>query len=188
MMRHFIVLITTLSLAACSHGSRGPQVEPDSHPTPVENGAQKPEPGQPTPQVEAKPDPSAITPPSPPAKVKIMVRTSPSKVFVSWGRKKLGRTPLNFERPRDSGPVDLVLRYQGYFPVHTRAYTVKNDLVAVKMVRLENRMSVFGAKQEIPPDDGTAPSDAALDPNTIGKLPPPPPIAPIGAPPPPPTP
>ncbi len=99
-----------------------------------------------------------------------MGRTSPAKVFVHWGKKSLGLTPLNFERPRDSGPIDLVLRLAGYFPVRTRAYTVKNDLVSVKMVKLENRMTIFGAKQELPPDGGTPP-DPALDPNNLAKPP-----------------
>jgi hypothetical protein len=144
-MRAFGCASLALVLSACSHGTR---VEP----TPRE------------------PHASAITPPSPPAKVKIMVRTSPSKVFVHWGKKNLGLTPLNFERPRDSGPIDLVLRLQGYFPVRTRAYTVKNDIVSVKMVKLENRMTIFGAKAELPPDGGTPP-DPALDPNSLVKPP-----------------
>ena len=88
-------------------------------------------------------------------------------MWVYWGKKKLGMTPLNFDRPRDSGPVDLVLRAQGYLPVHTRAYTVKNELIGIKMVKLADRMTVYGAKQEIvddAPDGGVAPPPTTTPP------------------------
>ena len=66
-----------------------------------------------------------------------------------WGRKKLGDTPVTLERPRDSGPVDLVVRGDGFFPVHTRAYTFHNDVLYVKMTKLEDRMTLFGAKRDL---------------------------------------
>jgi hypothetical protein len=181
MMRVVVFASLIFAMSACSHGTHvepGEPREPNARPTEAPLTDAGVAPGVAGQNPEARPDPSAITPPSPPARVKIMVRTNPPKVFVHWGKKKLGLTPLNFERPRDSGPVDLVLRLQGYFPVRTRAYTVKNDLVAVKMVKLENRMTVFGAKQELPPDGGT-PLDPALDPNNLMK----PPTAPVGTPP-----
>ncbi|MEO6952898.1 MAG: hypothetical protein ABI321_13920 [Polyangia bacterium] len=111
------------------------------------------------------PDPTAVTAPRPPSKIKIFVRTSPTKMFVHWGKKNLGLTPLTVERPRDSGPVDLVLRGTGFFPMHTRAYTVKNDTISVKMVKLADRMTVFGAKAEVPvtPDP--------LDPTAVPPVP-----------------
>jgi hypothetical protein len=166
-MRAFCYASFAVALSACSHGARVEPGEPHAGPveTPVSDAGVS---AAAATNPESKPDPSAITPPSPPAKVKIMVRTTPPKVFVHWGKKKLGLTPLNFERPRDSGPIDLVLRLQGYFPVRTRAYTVKNDIVSVKMVKLENRMTIFGAKQELPPDGGVPP-DPSLDPNNLAK-------------------
>jgi hypothetical protein len=178
--------LVTLLAASCSHGSR---VEP-GEPTAQKGRAEPLDGGPPSgkvaapgdnPATPAAPDQSAITPAKPPPNVKIMVRTNPPKVFVYWGKKKLGLTPLNFERPRDSGPVDLVLRAQGFFPVHTRAYTVKNDLIGVKMVKLQDRMTIFGARQELPPEpapgavlDPLDPANAKPPPGAATPTPPPP--------------
>jgi hypothetical protein len=89
--------------------------------------------------------------------VKIMIRAVPakpkSKVF--WGRKLMGETPLDIVRPRDSGPVDLVIKNDGFFNVHTRAYTYKNDILYVKLTKLADKMKLLGAKQDIPPPEGT---------------------------------
>jgi hypothetical protein len=159
-------------LAACSHGPSVEPGEPNKRTREATDAGTSPTAATPaTPPVAEPPDQSAITPATPPANVKIMVRTSPPKAWVYWGRKKLGLTPLNFERPRDSGPVDLVLRASGFFPVHTRAYTVKNDLIGVKMVKLTDRMTIFGAKQELPPEGTTL---DPLDPANAMK----PPVAP----------
>jgi hypothetical protein len=92
-----------------------------------------------------------------PPKIKIIVRSKPEKATVFWGKKKLGDTPVTLERPRDSGPVDLVVRGEGFFPVHTRAYTFRNDVIYVKMTKLDDRMTLFGAKRdanEPPPGSG----------------------------------
>ena len=84
------------------------------------------------------------------------MRSKPEKATVFWGKKKLGDTPVTLERPRDSGPVDLVVRGEGFFPVHTRAYTFRNDVVYVKLTKLEDRMTLFGAKRDAnePPPGG----------------------------------
>ena len=76
-----------------------------------------------------------------------LARTRPRRI-VFWGKKKLGETPVTLERPRDSGPVDLVVRAEGYFPVHTRAYTFRNESSDVKMTKLDDRMTLFGAKHD----------------------------------------
>ena len=94
--------------------------------------------------------------------VKISIRAVParpkSKVF--WGKKLMGETPLDIVRPRDSGPVDLVVKNDGFLNVHTRAYTYKNDVLYVKLTKLADKMKLLGAKQEIPPEgtpDGGVP-------------------------------
>jgi len=121
-----------------------------------------------------------------PPNIKIFVRTTPSpakggpdKALVFWGKKKLGEVPVTLERPRDSGPVDLVVRADGFFPVHTRAYTVKNDVMYVRMTKLEDRMKLFGAKQEVEAPvpgtegaPGTEPSGATAAPPAAGATPP----------------
>jgi hypothetical protein len=106
---------------------------------------------------------AAVKPLSPTIKIIVRVtRGGPDKAFVFWGKKKLGEAPVTLERPRDSGPVDLVVRGEGFFPIHTRAYTVRNDVLYVKMTKLEDRMKLFGAKQEVealPP--GSTPDSVA---------------------------
>lgn len=105
----------------------------------------------------------------PPPKVKIFVSSQPSKAVISWGKKELGKTPLTIERPRDSGPMDLVLRREGYFPVHVRAYSFRSDHIGVALTRLADRMTIFGAKKELPPDAAATvpdPSKPAPPPST----------------------
>lgn len=101
-----------------------------------------------------------------PPKIKIIVRArgaeKTDKVFVFWGKKKLGETPVTLERPRDSGPVDLLVRSEGFFPVHTRAYTFRNDVVYVKLTKLDDRMTLFGAKRDAnEPPPGSTPDGGA---------------------------
>lgn len=99
----------------------------------------------------------APAPPPLPATVRISLRTSPPrKAKVYWGRKLLGMTPLQFERPRASGPLDLVLRADGYFPVHVRAFTDWNDGLTIELTKLSDRMKLFGAKRELPAEPEAA--------------------------------
>lgn len=93
----------------------------------------------------------------PPANVRISIRSSP-RASVVWGRKTLGTTPLSIERPRESGPMDLVLYAKGFLAVHTRAYTFRNDSLAVDMTPISKRETVLGFKKApVPVPDGGAP-------------------------------
>ncbi len=172
-MRSLTLLAAAASLlTACSHGSRVEPGEPHTgaHETQLTDAGVIP--GNPT---ASTPPSAAVTPAAPPTKVKITIRSSP-KADVRWGKKSLGVTPVTIERPRDSGPIDLVLRSGGHFPVHTRAYTVKSDSLSVHLTRLKDRMTLFGAKAELPPDvpdGGVPPAGAVVDPGA-----PKPPIAP----------
>jgi hypothetical protein len=94
-----------------------------------------------------------------PAKVRLVIKSIPPKALVTWGKKKLGPTPVILERPRGSGPMDLIVKSVGYFSVHTRAYTFKNDVLYVKLTKLQDRMTIFGAKAELPePSPSPSPS------------------------------
>jgi hypothetical protein len=109
-----------------------------------------------------------LVPPKPrPAKVKIVVRATP-RAQVSWGKEDLGWTPVTLERPRDSGPVDLVVRADGYLPVHTRAYTFRNDSLSVRLTKVADKMSILGARKELPPE---APPDGGAAPPTLSPTP-----------------
>jgi hypothetical protein len=96
----------------------------------------------------------------------------PRKAQVKWGGKNLGflptPRPLVIERPRDSGPLDLVIRASGYLPVHTRAYTFSDSRVSVKLTPPAEKNKLFGYKQDpvVNPDGGPPPAAAAPPPAT----------------------
>ena len=186
-MRRAIVAVLVF-LAACAHETSKAPPPGDNKEDTAEKGATAA--GSPTEAQEASgvqvaptTQPPIGAPPKPlPQKIKIIVHSRGTekneKVFVFWGRKKLGETPVTLERPRDSGPVDLVVRSEGYFPVHTRAYTFRNDVVYVKLTKLEERMSLFGAKHEAnEPPPGSTPDGGAPPLPTLPATPtaPPPP-------------
>ena len=65
--------------------------------------------------------------------------------------------PLVVVRPRDSGPLDLVVRMAGFLPVHTRAYTFSDSRVAIKLTPVAEKNTLFGYRQEVPPEGGSNP-------------------------------
>jgi hypothetical protein len=97
---------------------------------------------------------AGVPPPADPNIVTIRVRSLPSGARVTHGRQKLGVTPLVMTRKRGSGPMDLMLRRGGYFPVATRAYTFKDDLVIVRLTHRDNASKLHGFKAPLPPDAG----------------------------------
>jgi hypothetical protein len=166
--------IALIAIAGCHESKSEPQVAtPSTSTTPAaEPGPATTAPAEPSPAATAPAGPAPAplaTPPPKPAKIKIVVRAN-ARASVRWGKKVLGQTPLTVERPRDSGPIDLVLRAAGYFPVHTRVFTFRNDSIGVHLTKVENRMTLFGAKQEpaATPDGGvpapTTPAPAATTP------------------------
>jgi hypothetical protein len=105
--------------------------------------------------------------------VHITIQTVPSrKALVKWGHKTLGiipaPRPLVLDRPRDSGPLDLVIRATGYLPVHTRAYTFSDSRVLVKLTPPAEKSKLFGYRKEPPPnpDAGAVPDPVAPPPAT----------------------
>jgi hypothetical protein len=82
---------------------------------------------------------------------------SPSvRATVSWGKKQLGAIapgkPLYVTRPRDSGPLDVVIRANGYLPVHTRAHTFSDNKVIVKLTPPDQVSTLLGYR--VPIDAG----------------------------------
>ena len=168
------LLIATLFVGACAHethkappaGDKEESAATGAAPAGAPTEAQEASGVQVAPTTET---PTGAAPKAPPPKIKIIVRVGkggPDKPLVFWGKKKLGETPVTLERPRDSGPVDLVVRGEGYFPVHTRAYTFKNDVLYVHMTKLEDRMTLFGAKRDVnEAAPGAAPDGTAAAPS-----------------------
>ena len=101
----------------------------------------------------------AAKPQSPNVRIVFTVIPSSKKATVSWGKKKLGvigpQAPLIIQRPRDSGPLDVVVRAEGCLSVQTRAYTFEDSKVAVKVTPNEQKNTLLGYREEVP-DGGTA--------------------------------
>jgi hypothetical protein len=125
--------------------------------------------------------------------VKITIQTIPPvKAEVWWGRKKLGLVngvrrppikPLIVERPRDSGPIDLVIRSEGFLPVNTRAYTFNDYKLNVKLTLATEKHMLLGFRNlpDAGLDAGTPDAGAPATPPppaTYGPAPQPPPPPP----------
>jgi hypothetical protein len=113
-------------------------------------------------------------------KVHITLQTvPPRKGVVKWGSKTLGvipvPRPLVVVRPRDSGPLDLVVRVAGFLPVHTRAYTFSDSRVAIKLTPVSEKNMLFGYRAEVPPE-GAASPDAGAPPAAAAPPPAPTPV------------
>jgi hypothetical protein len=126
--------------------------------------------------------------------VKITIITVPSQkgVWVFWGKKRLGaiapHQPLILQRPRDSGPLDLIIKGDGFVPVQTRAYTFGDSKLAVKLTPLDQKNTLLGYREEVPPEpDAGVPPQTGAAPPPNGAAPPPGVAAPppgVAAPPP----
>ena len=55
------------------------------------------------------------------------------KAHVFWGRKDLGVAPLELQRPRGSGPLDLLILAEQALPLHTRVFTDRDNSLAVRL-------------------------------------------------------
>jgi hypothetical protein len=117
------------------------------------------------PATEPVVDPAAIKPPGP--NVSVVITVVPGrKATVYWGKRVLGvvapRSYLVVQRPRDSGPLDLIIRSDGCLPVQTRAYTFSDTKLAVKLTPINQKNTLLGYREELPPDAG-----APLTPDTV---------------------
>jgi hypothetical protein len=104
----------------------------------------------------------APKPQSPNVRIVFTVIPSSKKATVSWGKKKLGvigpQAPLIIQRPRDSGPLDVVVRAEGCLSVQTRAYTFEDSKVAVKVTPIDQKNTLLGYREEVPSADGGVPA------------------------------
>ncbi|HEY2732701.1 MAG TPA: hypothetical protein VGI70_01890 [Polyangiales bacterium] len=124
-----------------------------------------PEPIAPTKAPPPKPDAAAVPAPAPAPQSDVahitfsVVPAVYATVF--WGKKVLGqiapRQVLVVTRKRDSGPLDVIVRANGYLPVQVRAHTFTDTRVAVKLTRPEQENTLLGYRLPIDagaPDSG----------------------------------
>ncbi len=82
--------------------------------------------------------------------LKIVV-TPVVKGTVFWGLKNLGPIgpkPVEVDRIRNSGPMDIVVKAEGYMPFHTRLYTDRDDKVAVHLLRPSEAPAMPGYRRD----------------------------------------
>jgi hypothetical protein len=92
--------------------------------------------------------------------VKLKLIVLPVDGEVVWGRKRLGiagRKALEIERPRNSGPLDVVVRAAGHLPLHTRLHTDRDDTLTVRLFTPAAARGLLGYR----PQAGNAPSTTA---------------------------
>jgi hypothetical protein len=111
---------------------------------------------------------SAEAPQEDPNTVTVVIATTPpAAAMVTWGRKRLGkitpRRPLVVVRPRDSGPLDIMVRAEGYLAVQTRAHTFSDHRLVVKLTPLENISELYGYRAPVEPPPESAEQAAAMD-------------------------
>jgi hypothetical protein len=102
------------------------------------------------------PELASETPEADPRSAQVLLKLSvtPVEADVYWGGKKLGvagKQPLELRRPRSSGPLDLVIRAEGYLPYHTRLFTDRDDRLTVRLWRPDEATGLLGWKPPLPP-------------------------------------
>jgi hypothetical protein len=96
-----------------------------------------------------------------PTTATVSIVTMPSVAAnVYWGKKLLGKIApgkgLVVVRPRDSGPLDLMVRASGYLPVQTRAHTFSDTRVLVKLTELGHENELLGYRAPLEAGVGDA--------------------------------
>lgn len=103
-----------------------------------------------------------------PTTATISLVTTPSVAAnVYWGRKLLGKhvpgKGLVIVRPYDSGPLDLMVRAQGYLPVQTRAHTFSDSRLLVKLTELGKESELLGYRAPLDAgSEGGVPGEAGV--------------------------
>ncbi len=165
-----------LLLSACVHSSTETH-HGETAGKPETTGA-KPPPGATTTMTQQpSPSPVAVAPvPSPkpvPVMVRVMVRSVPNHSLVYWGQKEAGRDPGAARSAARFGPRRPLHRASpGLFPIsHARAYTFRNDTVYARLTTFADRMTIFGAKEELPPSPAPSPMPGATPPVSVAAPP-----------------
>jgi len=66
--------------------------------------------------------------------VRIKLLADPRRqAHVYWGRKDLGVAPIEIVRPRGSAPLDLTILAPECLPLHTRAFTDRDDTLSLRL-------------------------------------------------------
>jgi hypothetical protein len=84
--------------------------------------------------------------------VTIKVRVDPRRqAHVFWGRKDMGVAPLDIVRPRGSAPLDLTIQAPECLPLHTRAFTDRDDTLSLRLYTEHDAIGLPGYSPPAPP-------------------------------------
>jgi len=73
-------------------------------------------------------------------------------------RSDFGIKALELQRPRGSGPLDLVVVAPGALPLHTRVFTDRDDKLGLRLYAESEAPSLLGYR---PPETSPTPDKAA---------------------------
>ena len=153
-----------LLLAAVAAGCGGPARPGDAAATPrhAEDATPRPAASPPDASPEASPELEQADGPgeemrveapeknplSPTVKLKLVI-TPPARGTLVWGRKKMGelkpgQMTVEMERPRGSGPLDLVIRAEGFLPHHVRLFSDRDDKLYVRLYHPDDARGLLG--------------------------------------------
>ena len=149
---HATLLAVAIAIAGCSGG--GAKELPRAEPAPVAEVPVVPPPAplpadlEPAP-VDDRADGGTVT-------IKLVVDAR-RQAHVTWGRKDLGVAPLEIVRPRGSAPLDLTIQAPGYLPLHTRAFTDRDDKLSLRLYSERDGVGLPGYAPPAPAPSPTAP-------------------------------
>jgi hypothetical protein len=127
-------------LLAAGCGSPPPPPGPGPAPEPPRAAAPRaPEP----PLEDEAPERAVAAAGGPQVTIKLLAEAG-KKAHVFWGRKDLGLAPLEIQRPRGSGPLDLLVSAPGFLPLHTRVFTDRDDVVSLRLYDAEGARGLLG--------------------------------------------
>jgi hypothetical protein len=130
-------------VAGCGSGRHA--AEPRAAPAPPSPAG--PSPSGPSPAApidDGDRDPAAPTAGTPDRVTIKVVVDARWKAHVFWGPKDLGVAPLEIQRPRGSGPLDLLIVADQALPLHTRVFTDRDNSLAVRLYGENDAAGLLG--------------------------------------------
>jgi hypothetical protein len=101
-------------------------------------------------------------------KIKVIVDAR-RQAHVVWGRKDFGVAPLEIERPRNSGPLDLIVVAPGYLPLHARALTDRDDVLSLRLYSAAEAPQLLGYRADAVPAPQSGSMASAISPQNKGE-------------------
>ena len=101
-------------------------------------------------------------------KIKVVVDAR-RQAHVTWGRKDFGVAPLEIERPRNSGPLDLIVVAPGYLPLHARALTDRDDVLSLRLYSAAEAPQLLGYRPEPTPAPESGSATSPISPRNKGE-------------------